>query len=398
MVRTTTRSQRQPSQSQLRQTRGGQSQRVRRGHAVEDEDGEEDHGQDEEDIDENAEGDNMDDGGDVQNELERKANDLVRLALFTEQRRVPLKRDEISKKVLGTNRRALNIVLSRAQEILRKTFGMELVELQSRAERDMDDNDKDAELLLNTGMKKRAAPSGTKSYILRSVLHPIIIEQAVAANADILAVEQADLANGNDDNDDDDGAGTSSNGSILAWHTADQLGSIGILYVILALILVDGRVVSDNDLRALLKRLRLPSGANVPQNGRSTNQSMTIDTYLTQLVRQGYLDRHHVGEAKGAGGKRGRAPAASQAPTADDGASSWEWRWGPRAMSEVGEKSIAQFVAEFMVERAMGQNDEDEDGERGARRREEDATKKKFESIMRGIERAAAGAALSDIR
>lgn len=67
MVRTTTRSQRQPSQSQLRQTRGGQSQRVRRGHAVEDEDGEEEHGQDEEDIDENAEGDNMDDGGDVQN-------------------------------------------------------------------------------------------------------------------------------------------------------------------------------------------------------------------------------------------------------------------------------------------------------------------------------------------
>lgn len=32
---------------------------------------------------------------------------------------------------------------------------MELVELQSRAERDKNDNDKDAEFLLNTGMKKR---------------------------------------------------------------------------------------------------------------------------------------------------------------------------------------------------------------------------------------------------
>ena len=31
-------------------------------------------------------------------DLERKANDLVRLALFNEQKRVPLRRDEISKK------------------------------------------------------------------------------------------------------------------------------------------------------------------------------------------------------------------------------------------------------------------------------------------------------------
>lgn len=31
-------------------------------------------------------------------ELERQASSLVRLALFTEQKRVPLKRDEISKK------------------------------------------------------------------------------------------------------------------------------------------------------------------------------------------------------------------------------------------------------------------------------------------------------------
>ena len=31
-------------------------------------------------------------------ELERKANDLVRLALFTEQKRMPLRRDDITKK------------------------------------------------------------------------------------------------------------------------------------------------------------------------------------------------------------------------------------------------------------------------------------------------------------
>lgn len=42
------------------------------------------------------------DGGALENsfsgELERKANDLVRLALFTEQKRMPLRRDDITKK------------------------------------------------------------------------------------------------------------------------------------------------------------------------------------------------------------------------------------------------------------------------------------------------------------
>lgn len=37
-------------------------------------------------------------GSSFADELDRKANDLVRLALFTEQRRMPLKRDDITKK------------------------------------------------------------------------------------------------------------------------------------------------------------------------------------------------------------------------------------------------------------------------------------------------------------
>jgi hypothetical protein len=36
--------------------------------------------------------------------LKKRAIDLVRLALFQEQRRMPLRRDEISKKVLGSQR------------------------------------------------------------------------------------------------------------------------------------------------------------------------------------------------------------------------------------------------------------------------------------------------------
>ena len=84
----------------------------------------------------------------------RKANLLVRLALFNESKRIPLKRDEINKKgafvnrkvifrkeftcisVMGDNTRQFNKVFEGAQRKLREVFGMELAELMSRAERE----------------------------------------------------------------------------------------------------------------------------------------------------------------------------------------------------------------------------------------------------------------------
>ncbi len=46
--------------------------------------------------------------------------------------------------------------------------------------------------------------------------------------------------------EDDNPIGQRSTGSIFAWHGSEQLASTGILYVILALILVEGRVISDS--------------------------------------------------------------------------------------------------------------------------------------------------------
>ena len=46
---------------------------------------------------------------------------------------MPLRRDEISKKVVGSQRGAFKAVFDEAQEILRGTFGMELIELPTRA-------------------------------------------------------------------------------------------------------------------------------------------------------------------------------------------------------------------------------------------------------------------------
>lgn len=100
--------------------------------------------------------------------LDKKARDLVRLALFTEHKRVPLRREDINKKgmfhplhtfhltktflVLGSQTRAFNAVLFKAQALLRKTFAMELVELQARNYRDQDPTE---DLQNTTGVKKK---------------------------------------------------------------------------------------------------------------------------------------------------------------------------------------------------------------------------------------------------
>ena len=54
--------------------------------------------------------------------------------------------------------------------------------------------------------------------------------------------------------DDVDGAehGVRTYGSIIAWNSADQLSALGILHVILALILVSGKIITDSESPILL--------------------------------------------------------------------------------------------------------------------------------------------------
>ncbi|KAF7792012.1 hypothetical protein EIP86_003039 [Pleurotus ostreatoroseus] len=303
-------------------------------------------------------------------DVTRKAYDLVRLALFHEQKRTPLKRDEISKKVLGTKSRQFNEVFSIAQETLRKTFGMEMSELQQPQE-EHESAQKEA---VKMGIKKKAAPTGTKTYILRSVLDPALIELAAQQDEDILVLEQDDDENAPNDDEET----SPSTGAIFAWQYSDQLGSIGLLYVILALVLVNGKAILDNELRTLLKRLRLPAAGVIPLTNQSTQQNFNLDAFLTQCIRQGYLDRRQVGETKNAAKKRGRVQVGASRGENDDIV--WEWRWGPRAGSEVGETDIANFVVEFMTKTAAREEYESED-----------AFKKARENTYKGIEKAAGG-------
>ena len=165
--------------------------------------------------------------------------------------------------MLGNTPRAFKDILERAQGILRTTFGMELVELQSRAELDKDDVTKDnadGDRRKATGVKKKGkheplvsycsavtngcnrlvTTSGSKSYILRSILDSIILDYAALTDQEIYEQEIEDLPEGADD------TALVTYGSIISWSDSDQLGSLGILYVILALILVSGRVIADS--------------------------------------------------------------------------------------------------------------------------------------------------------
>ncbi|KAJ3273985.1 Melanoma-associated antigen F1 [Terramyces sp. JEL0728] len=85
-------------------------------------------------------------------EQDRLVKNLVRLAVYTENKRIPLTRDEITKKVLLDKSKAFLVVFQRAQARLKDIFGMELVQIVSREK------------------KKQAQTKFSKSYVLRSVL------------------------------------------------------------------------------------------------------------------------------------------------------------------------------------------------------------------------------------
>lgn len=138
-------------------------------------------------------------------------------------------------------------------------------------------------------------------------------------------------------------------------------------------------------MKSILRRLRLTPTTAVPRNARSTAANTTLEAFLGNAVRQGYLDLQRVGDVKGAQKKRGRA-TATQAN--GDDAVALEWRWGPRAMAEVGEHDVARFVADFMVERTRGETENDDDDDDA---QESPEAKKMREAMMRGIDRAAGG-------
>jgi melanoma-associated antigen len=114
-----------------------------------------------------------------------------------------------------------------------------------------------------------ASAVGSKTYILRSSLDPILIEHVAQTEADVFEEESgdqsilfpslfnADEADYFEDDDEDDAERVPKYyGSLISWTKGDQLGAVGVLYVILALVLVNGRIMTDGEWW-FLKRKRI---------------------------------------------------------------------------------------------------------------------------------------------
>lgn len=161
----------------------------------------------------------------------------------------------------------------------------------------------------------------------------------------------------------------------------------------------------------LLRRLRLRPPVQLALPAHSPHRTLTLDAYLSQLQRQGYLDRTRIGAGGGGAGgtsqKRGRGRGATQqGGGGDDNDAAWEWRWGPRSMAEIGEAAVARFVAEFMAERASGGGGamsgaagdgggdgevSDEEGSAHRARAHREESQKRLAALLKGVERAAGG-------
>ncbi|KAI0906147.1 MAGE protein [Ustulina deusta] len=168
---------------------------------------------------------------------------LVRYALACEYARIPIKRDGIRDKVLGTHARSFRRVFDAAQEQLQKVFGMEMAELPVREKRTLKDKQ-----TVKRGASQASASS--RQYILISCLpKEYRLQPVIGPSRMPSAAEEA---------------------AYVAFYT-----------IVISLITLSSGELSDMKLRRYLTRLN--ASQNLPMD--------KTDNVLQKLIRQGYLDK-----------------------------------------------------------------------------------------------------------
>lgn len=233
--------------------------------------------------------------------------------------------------------RALPVIFLCAQRILQTTFAYELVELRARNQENPLLLEQAEALDQRTGAKRprtaeprtrRKDHSAAAQWILRSTLPPELITT---------------LAHSDDQHT-----------PIVRWNGDGQLGGMGLLFLILSIVLVCGRRVDEGRLRSYLAQLSLsvdralPSALQPFQSStdastpgpsqarpRTVEHKLTLESYMAQLQRYGYLEKARTDTVRSSDGT---APT----PTA-------EYRWGPRAEVEIGEKAVGAFMVQMFA-------------------------------------------------
>ncbi|KAH7099029.1 MAGE-domain-containing protein [Auriculariales sp. MPI-PUGE-AT-0066] len=342
--------------------------------------------------DDDGDGVDMDgEGGESGHSTEVKAAALVRLALATEFKRSALKRDDIVKKALKGDGKSFKEVFALAQSQLKKIFGYELVEIQTRQERDriLAGKDEDAN-------QKKANPS--KQYILRSVIDAELIHAASQVDRTLRDLE---IAERNEDETrgvlHDDGEPLPE-GTILAHTDRDALGaqSLGLLHVVLALIVVSGRTMNEAHLRNWLKKLRMADKSAIAFPNSATRQTILLNDWFNEMCKLNYLDRTVFNPSvagAAAQGKRARPKMNAD----EDSNEIVELRWGERAHIEISEKAVAEWVVAFMLDSETQDGAADEDDEEPANARDKRAREQRRADVKQKREKAM-DAMLKDVR
>ena len=216
---------------------------------------------------------------------------LVRLALATEHSRTPLRRTDISSKILtdASASRQFKIVFAGAQQILRETFGMEMTELPSKEKTTLKDRraqatQRNGESQIKSTNRVQGGNTTSKSWILTSTLpppyktNPLITTPSLAPSA-------------------------SQESTYIALYT-----------LIISLIYLHGGTLPDNRLIAYLKRMNLEE---------HTPLEIPTEKLLARMAREGYVEKRR---------------------DTSSGEEVIEWVVGSRGKVEVGTKGVRGLV------------------------------------------------------
>lgn len=321
-------------------------------------------------------------------EISRKAAEWARYALACEYQRMPIRGDHVRKEVLIDPKytRVFNIIFNETQKLLQQTFGYHMVEVRPRGA-DNAELEKQAEAAIReassqaNGLRSRnkerdASPdlheegrTNTNVWVLRSALPPKVTKALVKASND--------LASTDDNKPQRNSRRQAVSESAINWSSANhQGGEMGLLYIILGLILVNGRTVTDYTLMSCLKRMRLPmhevlptalrgtgpapgissSGTQATQTqARQRAKQGTLDGFLTAMIKQSYLEKQRAdvsadGQTKNGNGGNATQTRNKRTRATDDENTVWEWRWGNRSEVEIGEQRIASLMADIFLD------------------------------------------------
>ncbi|ORX38784.1 MAGE-domain-containing protein [Piromyces finnis] len=230
----------------------------------------------------------------TQEDIEKKAIDLVRLAISNNVSDVPLKREEIRKKVIKDNMRIFPVVFEEAQKILRNDYCMELVEYPTRGtkihslnkETQRDTQVSQASTSTQTQNQiKRSKKYTTKSYILRSLI-----------------------------------PGNFRKGFIFE---KEDYQLHGLLIIILCLIYVNGNHLKEDALYKYLEKFGI-------SKNKSHKVFGDVEKNISQFTQKGYLEKEK-----------------SVVPNEEI---FYNYKWGPRALVEFPENNLLKFVKGFYNE------------------------------------------------